>query len=83
MQQTMWILNKGCCWRVGNGHKTKIWGDNWLPTQNGLKVISQNINNPNMVPVKDLLAGTPPNWNKPLIEATFLPTVESRSSKFP
>lgn len=73
MQQSIWILNKGCCWRVGNGQKIKIWGDNWLPTHNGLKIISQNINNPIIVLVKDLLEGTPPKWNKSLIEATFLP----------
>jgi hypothetical protein len=30
MYQSIWVLNKGCCWQVGNGHTINIWEDRWL-----------------------------------------------------
>jgi len=73
IHQSIWVLSKGCCWRVGNGHNINIWKDKWLPNQNGLKVIIPNTNNPNIVMVKDLIIDNPPSWNKSIIEDTFLP----------
>lgn len=38
IHKASWILKKGCYWLIGNGMHTKIWEDNWLPSQNGLKL---------------------------------------------
>ena len=34
------VILKGALWRVGDGKKIKIWGDNWLPTRNQPKITS-------------------------------------------
>jgi hypothetical protein len=43
IQQSAWIINKGGCWKIGNGNKVRILEDNWLPYQNGFKPISNRI----------------------------------------
>jgi hypothetical protein len=32
--QARGLLEEGLMWRVGNGEKIRIWGDNWLPSPN-------------------------------------------------
>ena len=34
------IVQKGLCWRVGNGKKIQVWEDNWVPSSSTHKVIS-------------------------------------------
>ena len=43
MHQSIWIINKGSCWKIGNGLKVRIWEDIWLPFQNGFKALNQGI----------------------------------------
>lgn len=35
------LILKGALWRVGDGKQIKIWRDNWLPTRNQPKSLSQ------------------------------------------
>jgi len=35
--QSKWILTKGR-WTIGNGESTRIWEDNWLENQNGMRL---------------------------------------------
>ncbi|EEF29909.1 conserved hypothetical protein [Ricinus communis] len=37
------ILDKGVCWRVGNGRDINIWNDNWIPTLTNKRLMVQNI----------------------------------------
>ena len=34
------VISKGAVWRVGDGKKIRIWGDNWLPLKNKAKITS-------------------------------------------
>jgi len=45
----------------------------WLLCQDGFKILTQDIGDPNASLVKDLLVGNPPYWNQDLIDNTFLP----------
>jgi len=59
MYQAIWIINKGSCWKIGNGHHVNISTDNWLPLQNGLKPISPNLGSHEPRMVKDLIKDNP------------------------
>lgn len=65
-------INKGSCWRAGNGESIMIWEDSWLPHQNGFKILTQGTGSPSVLKVRDLLEGSPAIWNKDLIDRTFL-----------
>jgi hypothetical protein len=36
----MEVIDHVGLWRVGDGKSTKIWGDNWLPYQQGRRIWS-------------------------------------------
>lgn len=72
LHQALWVLKKGCCWKVGNGASIDIWEDNWLHQQNGYKVLTKNPGNPNIKKVQDLMLDNPPRWNIDLIDNTFI-----------
>lgn len=72
IQSAINIINKGSCWRVGNGESTMIWEDSWLPHQNGFKILTQGTGSPSVLKVRDLLEGSPTIWNKDQIDRTFL-----------
>lgn len=56
---------------MGDGSNIKVWNDNWLPFQNGFKIITKdNVLNRDLV-VRDLFAQDSCRWNKTLID-TFL-----------
>jgi hypothetical protein len=63
------LASKGSCWRIGKGNSIKVWEDNWVPSQNGFKVLTQNGDNSTVFLVRDLLEGGPVNWNSNLIES--------------
>lgn len=71
--QAIWILNKGCCMKVGNGASIDIWKDQWLHNQNGFRVLTHNPRVDNVERVQDLIIDNPQRWNKDLIEHIFLP----------
>ncbi|MCI20274.1 reverse transcriptase-like protein, partial [Trifolium medium] len=65
-------IKRGSCWNVGNGQNISIWSDNWVPHQNGFKILSRP-GSPIMVDkVSDLLMGQPPKWNHDLIDQVFM-----------
>jgi len=37
----LWVINKGCLWRVDTGHFINIWENNRLPLQNDYKIWTQ------------------------------------------
>ena len=69
IQQNIWIINKGTCWTVGNGESVNGWEDQWLPFQNGFKVLTQDIGSPSVLLVRDPMDREPKGWNKPLIDS--------------
>jgi hypothetical protein len=73
IHQAIWVLNKGSCWKIGTGNNINIWRDNWLPQQNGYKILTTKANHSPIL-VSDLILNQPnPTWNVTLIDNTFLP----------
>jgi len=73
IHQSLWIINKGSCWKIGNGQKVRVLEDNWLPYQNGFRVVSPNTNSSIPLLVKDFLSVDPPDWNDQLLQELLLP----------
>jgi hypothetical protein len=66
------FLKKGSCWNVGNGYKVQIWQDNWLPQQNGYKILTPKANHTISL-VNELMTFHPSlSWNIPLIDNIFM-----------
>ncbi|XP_024628917.1 uncharacterized mitochondrial protein AtMg00310-like [Medicago truncatula] len=55
IQNAIWPILKGSCWRVGKGDNIRIWDDNWIPTYHSLRVLNPKRNNPHINKVKDLI----------------------------
>lgn len=72
IHKSIWIIQKGGCWRIGNGQTIKIWEDHWIPSHNGYKIISPNRGNPDIQVVKDLFLQDDSGWDTKLIEENFL-----------
>jgi hypothetical protein len=73
IHQAIWALNKGSCWKIGTGDKINIWRDNWIPQQNGYKVLTAKANHSPTL-VSDLILKQPSTtWNDTLIDSIFLP----------
>jgi hypothetical protein len=55
------------------GNKVNIWKDNWLPQNNGYKILTPKANHiPTMV--SDLIVNQPStSWNSALIDSVFIP----------
>jgi hypothetical protein len=62
---------KGGCWRIGNGENIRVWEDNWLPFQNGFKLLAQQPLVSNVSRVKDLFVEGSYVWNETLIDNSF------------
>jgi hypothetical protein len=73
IHQALWFLNKGCCWKIGTGTKVNIWKDNWIPHQNGYKILTTKANHSQTL-VNELITNHPRKaWNTSLISNIFLP----------
>lgn len=62
------LVKAGMRWRIGNGRKVRIWGDNWLPTtqstfqvQSPVKVLNQDAT------IRELINHDGKSWDEELI----------------
>ena len=37
------VILQGALWRIGDGKRVRIWGDNWLPSKMSARVVSSVI----------------------------------------
>jgi hypothetical protein len=58
IQHALWILNKGSCLKIGTGSDVNIWTVNWLPQQNGYKILTPKENHSPTL-VSDLIKNHP------------------------
>jgi len=67
-----WVIQKGGCWKIGNGSNINVWEDKWLPQQHGFKILKQHEQHTSNLLVKDLRneQGT---WNLPLLNNLLFP----------
>ncbi|XP_075659281.1 uncharacterized protein LOC142629196 [Castanea sativa] len=67
------IVQKGLCWRVGNGRNIKIWEDSWVPSSSTHKIISPRGSFPLISRVSDLIDADQKCWNLNKLNRIFLP----------
>jgi hypothetical protein len=72
LHQTVDMIKKGSCWKVGNGQAINIWDDNWVIWQNGYKIVTPN-NGQHIAKVSDIMDNSPKSWNTTIIIQNFLP----------
>jgi len=68
----IWIIQKGSCWRIGNGQSVRIWEDNWIPSHHNFKIISPPRVNPDLTLVKDIMRHEEKEWNTNVLTNNFL-----------
>ena len=78
-----WILKKCCFWTIGNGTTIDIWKDNWLPFQNGFKILSKEPSNNTLVKISDLIDPNTKDWNISILNTTFMPIEAQQISQIP
>lgn len=61
------VFEHGLRWRVGNGKKISIWGDQWILTQNSFKIKSLIEILSTLATIEDLLTERGDRWNVNLI----------------
>jgi ribonuclease HI len=83
IQQSSWILKKGCYWLVGNGKNINIWDDRWISPQEGNTTWSIKPTNSNLEHVSDLINHTSQQWNTHLISQNFIPIEADNILKLP
>lgn len=66
-----WIIQKGGCWKIGDGSDVKVWEDNWIPQHNGFKIYTPVISSSTIRHVKDLIVEDLKGWHQPLLETHF------------
>jgi hypothetical protein len=81
--KAIWIIQKGGCWRIGNGQSVKIWEDHWIPSHNNFKVLSPPMENSNLRYVKDLISPEGSPWKSSIIQDTFLPIDQESIEQIP
>jgi hypothetical protein len=65
------LLKQEIIWCIGNGTSMRIWRDNWLPRNIGLKITSKR-KSLRLIKVKSLV-GPDQKWNEDLMKKTFSP----------
>lgn len=69
-----WVIQKGSCWRIGNGQSVNIWNENWIPSHHNFKVFSPHRDTPEVKLVSDLIHPTTKNRNTDKMSNNLLAT---------
>ena len=77
------IVQKGLCWRVGNGRKIQVWEGNWVPSFSTHKVISLRGMFPLDCKVCDFIDVEKRCWDLNLLNRNFFLSRLSLSLEFP
>lgn len=67
------VLNRGACWRIGNGHSVKNWQHSWLPIKDPTRVPSHEVTGLEDAKVELLINADQRTWNTELIDGMFAP----------
>ena len=67
------VIRRGLRWNIGNGHRTKIWADRWIPIPNSFTVASPRPQNFEGELVDTLLDRESRGWDISAVKNVFLP----------
>ena len=73
IHESLWVLQKGGYWRIGQGFDVYIWRDCWIPTQNGNKLWSPPTILEEDARVVELIDSQNFCWKETLIRECFYP----------
>jgi hypothetical protein len=77
------LVKEGLFWKIGNGEKTRIWGDKWVPRQTTFSIqTGPKSLNPD-AKVIELIDRDMNAWNKALLEILFSPEEVNAILKVP
>lgn len=65
------LVNQGIRWRVGTGENIRIWVDNWIPRDYGLRPYTPDLYDLGEVTVANLIDHETGGWNSELVETLF------------
>jgi hypothetical protein len=66
-----YILEEGLYWRIGNGEKTRIWGEKWVPLPNSFTIHSPPSNGNEEMRVCDLIDKNLGWWDQNMLKNMF------------
>ncbi|XP_057416181.1 uncharacterized protein LOC130710823 [Lotus japonicus] len=81
--KTSSMIQKGSCWRIGDGSRVRIWEDNWLANGPPVKFRQDVVDELGLAKVADLMLPDNGGWNVPLLEWTFCPATAARIMSVP
>ena len=67
------VLRRGLRWNIGNGRKTKIWVDRWIPIPNSFMVASPRPQNFESELVEYFIDRETGGWDTSAVKNVFLP----------
>jgi len=83
IQSSIWVINKGSCWGIGNGNSVKVWRDNWIPMNHGFKVVTTaEAQSPSKM-VEDLVQQDPLRWDSDILSSHLLPIDKAGIEQIP
>ncbi|XP_058782992.1 uncharacterized protein LOC131657636 [Vicia villosa] len=65
------VVQRGACWRIGNGEKVNILKDRWIPNNTGFKILAVVNNVAENACVSDLIDKNLGSWKKEAIQNIF------------
>jgi hypothetical protein len=72
IQASLWVINKGSCWKIGDGSNINIWKDNWVPGHKNFKVFTPTEENSQAKTVNNLILSDPLRWDSEYLSNHFL-----------
>jgi len=83
IQNSIWVITKGSCWRIGDGNSVDIWKDSWIPSYKDFKVMSKRQDNQAVTKVKDLINFNECCWDNESLEGQFLNIDKDKIQQIP
>lgn len=72
IQASLWVINKGSCWKIGDGNNINIWKDNWIHGHKSFKVFTPTEENSQAKTVNSLILTEPLRWDSDYLSNNFL-----------
>ena len=65
------VILKGALWRIGDGKRVRIWGDNWLPSKTSARIVTPVLDGQENSNVEVLINPRTRCWRNNIIDHVF------------